>query len=273
MRKKVGGTIAGNVNPLKSKTGEAIVWDSKLSKPRMGMVADMKEDRLSAKERIKGNSQSKIGLTSSSAKKKMENRLGVSSAAKSKDSIKRTVSNNAATDIIQRTVSNTPQNLQRKGYLANLASRFDRNVVMTEVVEEDVDEDVNITRTVENDYDVDDDMEGFMDDRIIKTRDRHTENQIRNQSIPKRSRSEVDLEHDDGSDLPDWDDRVQIEVDNDAQPMKSVIASYIKERPKLEAKRSSSTRKSKQMKEVMVELKEIQGKEKQLEAQKKENSS
>merc|ERR1711915_127882 len=113
-----------------------------------------------------------------------------------------------------------------------------------------------------------DDMEGFIDDRIIKTRDRHTESQIRRQSSQKRS-SEVDLEYDDGRDLPEWDDNVQIEVDNDAQQMKSVIASYVKERPKLEAKRSLNTRKSKQMKEVMVELKEIQEKEKEIERQRR----
>ena len=43
----------------KNPTGEAIDWDSRLSRPRMGMVADMADTRVSAKTRIKESNTKK----------------------------------------------------------------------------------------------------------------------------------------------------------------------------------------------------------------------
>merc|ERR1712130_62003 len=107
------------------------------------------------------------------------------------------------------------------------------------------------------------DMEdGFFDDRIIKTRDRFTEMQIKKQ---KRAPKEYDLEYDDGKDLPEWSNKVLIEVPNDEPSPEPVVIS----RPKLEAKRTLESKKSKQMREAERELEEVKEREREIEAQKK----
>merc|ERR1712111_293883 len=104
--------------------------------------------------------------------------------------------------------------------------------------------------------------DGFFDDRIIKTRDRFTELQIKKQ---KKKPTAYDLEYDDGSDLPEWSNKVLIEVANDDPAPEPVVIS----RPKLEAKRTLESRKSKQRREVIEELNEIKEREREIEDQKK----
>ena len=212
----------------KSKTGEAINWDSKLSRPRMGMVADMTDSRVSAKNRIRSSKGS---------------------------------SQDVESDIIKRTVPNQKKPVRQQ------PAQMLRNIVMTEVVEEDV-EDFNIVRTVENDFDMEEAAgEGFFEDRVVRTRDKLTELQIKTQNQKRRNIDMDDLENDDGSDLPHWDDKVLIEVANNdrARSPPPVVASSVVVRPKLEAKRTLESKKNKQMREVMDELKDIKVREKKIE--------
>ena len=220
----------------KTKTGDAIDWDSKLSRPRFGMVADMADQRVSAKSRIKNG------------------------GGEDRDVIKRTVPN-------VKNDSVCTNNFNEKN--------LERNVVMTEVIEEEF-EDFNILKTVENDYEMEEtDEEGFFEDRVIKTRDKLTEIQIKKQKERSEQHNHEDLENDDGRDLPDWNDKVLIEVANNeperdpTPPPIFVSSSSIASRPKLEAKRNFESRKSKQIREVRDELKEIEELEKKKEAKKK----
>ena len=203
----------------KNKTGEAIDWDSKLSRPRMGMVADMKDSRVSAKTRIKGSN------------------------------------NDEDEEVIKRTVPNQRPNIKMR---VKNESMFDRNIVMTEVVEEDIEEDVNIVRTVQNDNMEDEmtDDDGFFDDRVVRTRDKISELEIKKQKQRRRINPD-DLEYDDGRDLPEWNDKVLIEVSND-DPI-------LPNRPKLEARRPIESKKNKQMARAKAELEEVKMKEKKLE--------
>ena len=224
----------------KTKTGEAIDWDSKLSRPRFGMVADMADKRVSAKSRIK-------------------------SAGGGEEA-----------DVIKRTVPNVKSDRD----LAAKGPRLQRNIVMTEVVEEDF-EDFNIVKTVENDYEMEDaDEEGFLEGRVIQTRDKFTELQIKKQKQRSEQQQQhqkgyVDLENDDGRDLPDWSDRVLIEVDNERDrtpPPILVSSSVIAARPKIDPIRKLDkyeTKKSKQLREAADELKIVQEREKKLEARRR----
>ena len=223
----------------KTKTGEAINWDSKLSRPRFGMVADMADKRVSAKSRIKSGGGEEA-------------------------------------DVIKRTVPNVKTDRD----LADKDHRLQRNIVMTEVVEEEF-EDFNIVKTVENDYEMDDvDEEGFLEGRVIQTRDKFTELQIKKQKQRSEQQHQhkqgyVDLENDDGRDLPDWSDRVLIEVANerdDTPPPILVSSSVIAARPKIEPIRKLDkyeTKKSKQLREAADELKIVQEREKKLEARRR----
>ena len=223
----------------KTKTGEAINWDSKLSRPRFGMVADMADKRVSAKSRIKSGGGAEEG------------------------------------DVIKRTVPNVKSDRD----LAVKEQRLQRNIVMTEVVEEEF-EDFNIVKTVENDYEMEDaDEEGFLEGRVIQTRDKFTELQIKKQKQRSEQQQQhhgyVDLENDDGRDLPDWSDRVLIEVANERDstpPPILVSSSVIAARPKLEPIRKLDkyeTKKSKQLREAADELKIVQEREKKLEARRR----
>ena len=223
----------------KTKTGEAINWDSKLSRPRFGMVADMADKRVSAKSRIKSGGGAEEG------------------------------------DVIKRTVPNVKSDRD----LAAKEQRLQRNIVMTEVVEEEF-EDFNIVKTVENDYEMEDaDAEGFLEGRVIQTRDKFTELQIKKQKQRSEQQQQhhgyVDLENDDGRDLPDWSDRVLIEVANERDstpPPILVSSSVIAARPKLEPIRKLDkyeTKKSKQLREAADELKIVQEREKKLEARRR----
>ena len=223
----------------KAKTGESIDWDSKLSRPRLGMVADMTDKRVSAKSRIKGGGGGSEGG-----------------------------------DVIKRTVPNVKSDRDH----TVKDQRLQRNVVMTEVVEEEF-EDFNIVKTVENDYEMEDaDEGGFLEGRVIQTRDKFTELQIKKQkqrSEQHQHQGYVDLENDDGRDLPEWNDRVLIEVANERDPTPPPIlvsSSVIAARPKLEPKRkldNYETKKSKQLREAADELKIVQEREKKLEARRR----
>ena len=81
----------------KSKTGEAMAWDSKLIRPRMGMVADMRDSRVSAKNRLHQSGE-----------------------------------NSRTEEVIKRVVPN-----QTTKFAAEERSGLFRNVVLTEVVEEE----------------------------------------------------------------------------------------------------------------------------------------
>ena len=224
----------------KTKTGEAIDWDSKLSRPRFGMVADMADKRVSAKSRIKNGTSGGDGG-----------------------------------DVIKRTVPNVKSDRD----LGVKQQRLQRNIVMTEVVEEEF-EDFNIVKTVENDYEMDDAdaEEGFLEGRVIQTRDKFTELQIRKQkqrSEQQQQRGYVDLENDDGRDLPEWSDQMVIEVANerDATPPPILVSSsVIAARPKIEPKRKLDkfeTKKTKQLREAEDELRIVREREKKLEARKR----
>lgn len=223
----------------KTKTGEAIDWDSKLSRPRFGMVADMSEKRVSAKSRIKNGA-----------------------------------SGGDEDNVIKRTVPNVKSDRD----LGVKEQRLQRNIVMTEVVEEEF-EDFNIVKTVENDYEMEaEDEEGFLEGRVIQTRDKFTELQIRKQkqrSEQQQQRGYVDLENDDGRDLPEWSDQMVIEVANEREatpPPILVSSSVIAARPKIEPKRKLDkfeTKKTKQLREAENELRLVQEREKKLEARKR----
>ena len=202
----------------KAKTGEAIVWDSKLSRPRMGMVADMTDSaRISAKDRLHQSGD-----------------------------------NCQSEEVIKRIV---PNRVPKPATVSEEKSGQFRNVVWTEVVEEEV---PVIQRTVVNDYndEMEDDDGGFFGDRIVMTRDKFTEMKIEQQKIirPKHS-TEYDLETDVGTDLPDiGNEKFVFQVRNSPSPSRAAT-----QRPVLEAKRSQV--KTKQMREVMLELREIKEKE------------
>ena len=206
----------------KAKTGEAMVWDSKLSRPRMGMVADMKDSRVSAKDRLHQSGE-----------------------------------NSQSEEVIKRIIPNQPQ---KPVAVLKEGTRLSRNVVLTEVVEEDVP--VRIKRTVLNDQQMeeDDDDGGFFQDRIVKTRDKFTEMKIEQQKTRRKKAEEYDLETDAGTDLPDLgEDRFVIEVRNNS-PTPS-RPSTREERPVLQARRSADGRKDKQIREVMMELRDMKQKE------------
>merc|ERR1711934_1054309 len=129
---------------------------------------------------------------------------------------------------------------------------------MTEVVEEEF-EDFNIVKTVENDYEMEDaDEEGFLEGRVIQTRDKFTEIQIRKQKQrseqqQQQQRGYVDLENDDGRDLPEWSDEMVIEVANERDstpPPILVSSSVIAARPKIEPKRKLDKFESKKTKQL-----------------------
>ena len=199
----------------KSKTGEAMAWDSKLSRPRMGMVADMRDSRVSAKNRLHQSGES-----------------------------------SRTEEVIKRVVPN-----QTTKFAAEERSGLFRNVVLTEVVEEEEEP------AVAN-FD-DEEMEdggGFFEDRIVKTRDQYTEHKIRQQkkTMTTQQKSSVyDLETDAGTDLPDLGStRFMIKVRNDSPP--PTKSSPKAQRPVLEAKRTLESKKTKQRREAMLELKEIE---------------
>ena len=220
----------------KSKTGEAMVWDSKLSRPRMGMVADMRDSRVSAKNRLHQSGD-----------------------------------NSKTEDVIKRVVPNQTTKLA-----AEEKSGLFRNVVLTEVVEEE-EEPTSIRRTVANYSDEDmeeEDGGGFFEDRIVKTRDQYSEQKIKQQkrSMTSQQKSSVyDLETDAGMDLPDLGtSKFVIQVRNDSPPPPE--SSPKAQRPILEAKRSLESKKTKQRREAMLELKEIEQREREREVQKRAES-
>merc|ERR1739838_407987 len=122
--------------------------------------------------------------------------------------------------------------------------KYERNIVMTEVVEEDDESFFNIVRTV--DIKEDDStktkrkFEGRLgqavnvecrrlDNRVVKCRDKTMEERL------GRRRHEGDkgdnLETDDGKDLPDWDERVLIRVD---QSQSEIEQNYERRREVIE---------------------------------------
>ena len=107
-----------------------------------------------------------------------------------------------------------------------------RNIVMTEVVEEESEEELepshSIRRTVKNDFsppaeDDDDDDGGFFGDRVVRDRDAvdRLTSSLKQRSVavvkkavamPVRRRENISLEDDDGHDLPELDQNMRIEV-------------------------------------------------------------
>ena len=167
---------------------DAFGWERKLKGPRMGMVADMVEERVSAKDRLHNNDKKEMII-----KRKVPNKK------------------------IERSIQLDVKPNQDIG----------RNIVMTEVVEEEEEEEfANIVRTV---HVADDDIKktgsrfagrlgpSFGSEDCVNTDNGDVMQKLKKMEEKIQRRREVrdNLEHDNGEDLPEWDETVVIKVPQD----------------------------------------------------------
>ena len=181
-------TERGSVVTSKERSEEqSLGWDKKLNGPRMGMVADRVEKRVSAKHRLHGNEQREI------IKRKVENP---------------TIEIKVHNSIIERS-QKMEKSFKDDG----------RNVLMTEIVEEEDGEEfdnivgiiktsgIDEVKTVSR-------FAGRLGPSFAEEEWPNIDNKIKKmeEKIQKRRRANDDLEHDDGTDLPAWDETVVIKV-------------------------------------------------------------
>eukprot|EP00092_Neocalanus_flemingeri_P051548 GFUD01060025.1.p1 GENE.GFUD01060025.1~~GFUD01060025.1.p1 ORF type:complete len:660 (-),score=270.52 GFUD01060025.1:77-2056(-) len=167
---------------------DALNWETKLKRPRMGMVADMVERRVPAKNRLHS----------------LETR-----------------------EIIKRKVSN--QQIEKRNQLGvkEVERTNERNVVMTEVVEKEEEEGfTNIVRTIKFTQDDTEKTAGRLEGRLgrevrktecgrpmskaVYGRDKKMKERLGR--MVGEDDSVYNLENDNGEDLPEWDEKILIQV-------------------------------------------------------------
>ena len=164
---------------LEESQNQNVGWEKKLKGPRMGMIADMVDKRISAKQRLNGKGKE---------------------------------------DVIKRKIVNPKAGNTMEINDVGTALKTRENILRTEVVEEcDDDELDNITRTIEiSNREIRNTKNRFAG-RLGPAFDEDASEEIESklQKMEKkiqRRRMSVNLEHDDGSDLPEWDETVVINV-------------------------------------------------------------
>eukprot|EP00092_Neocalanus_flemingeri_P082911 GFUD01103989.1.p1 GENE.GFUD01103989.1~~GFUD01103989.1.p1 ORF type:complete len:658 (+),score=276.79 GFUD01103989.1:129-2102(+) len=169
---------------IETAKDDALNWETKLKRPRMGMVADMVERRVPAKNRLHS----------------LEKR-----------------------EIIKRKVSN--QKIEKSNQLSvkEFERKYERNVVMTEVVEEEEEEGfTNIVRTIKFTQDDTEKTAGSLEGRLGREVRKTECGRPMSKAVYGRDKkmkerlgrmvSEDDLENDNGEDLPEWDEKILIQV-------------------------------------------------------------